>query len=315
MSSVFEKKGKRKKEKKYLSIILVPHSHDNVKVFKFSSLKSRIVVLGSLVISLAVVVGLCIFNIYTLYHNQRLENSKAKLEELNLQQKKIISEKTNEIKELNDQYESLSANASQFTDLFKEMADSYLEKSEAKKTNRSGDRNEKTFVNDINKLKGVLDDINEKSSDKSTTSSDLSGIEDKLKKYIATIPTLWPSKGRISSKFGVREDPFRNDEAVHKGIDIAADYGEDILASADGTVILSDWYSGYGNAVVIDHGHGITTVYGHSSQLLVSEGKKVKKGDLIARVGSSGRSTGPHLHFEIRINGEAVDPLKYLDSK
>ncbi len=313
MSFVFEKKGKRKKEEKYLSVIFVPHSHDNVKVFKFSALKSKIFIAGSLIISLLVIFGLCIFTISTLHNNQKLKESKANLEKLNSEQEKTISQKTGEIEKLNEKYESLSDNASQFNNLFNEITEAYLDKS-SKKTNRSGDRNESTFAKDINKLKNVLSSINEESGSKTGASDILTDTEEKLKKYIASIPTLWPAKGRLSSRFGSREDPLNYNEGNHKGIDIAADYGQAIVAAADGTVILSDWYSGYGKAVVIDHGRGITTVYGHSNELLVSEGKKVKKGDLIARVGSTGRSTGPHLHFEIRINGEAVNPLKYLDS-
>lgn len=313
MSFVFDKKGKRKKEKKYLSVILVPHSHDNVKVLKFSALKSKIFIAGSLALSLFIIVGLCIFTVNTVHNNQKLKESKANLEKLNYEQEKTISQKSGEIDELNNKYDSLSENADRFNDLFKEMTEAYLDKS-AKKTNRSGDRNESTFAKDIDRLKNVLNSINEESGSTSSASDDISKMEERLKKYIAAIPTLWPAKGRLSSEFGVREDPFNYGKGIHKGIDIAADYGQAIVASADGTVILSDWYSGYGKAVVIDHGRGITTVYGHASQLLAGEGKKVKKGDLIARIGSSGRSTGPHLHFEIRINGEAVNPVNYLDS-
>jgi methyl-accepting chemotaxis protein len=102
---------------------------------------------------------------------------------------------------------------------------------------------------------------------------------------------------------------------LHEGIDVAASSGDDIRASASGKVTFAGVYNGYGRTVIIDHGNGISTLYGHSSKLLVKEGQTVSKGELIAKVGSSGRSTGPHLHFEIRINGEPVDPLNYLDKK
>jgi len=87
------------------------------------------------------------------------------------------------------------------------------------------------------------------------------------------------------------------------------------LASATGKVTLSDWYGNYGKCVIIDHGYGLSTLYGHCQTLLVKEGQTVKKGDKIATVGSTGRSTGPHLHFEVRLNGVPVDPLQYLDNK
>jgi murein DD-endopeptidase MepM/ murein hydrolase activator NlpD len=134
-----------------------------------------------------------------------------------------------------------------------------------------------------------------------------------LRKYLDSLPDLWPVNGRVSSKFGYRLDPFTFRRSYHKGIDIAASYGTSIKASASGKVILAGSYNELGKTVIVDHGNGITTVYGHTSKVLVKKGQTVKKGAVIAKVGSSGRSTGSHLHFEIRINGEPIDPFKYLD--
>jgi murein DD-endopeptidase MepM/ murein hydrolase activator NlpD len=100
---------------------------------------------------------------------------------------------------------------------------------------------------------------------------------------------------------------------MHLGIDIAAKYGTDIVAMADGVVIFSGRKSGYGNIVELRHANGLETRYGHNSQNLVSEGDMVRKGQVIAKLGSTGRSTGPHVHFEVRRNGEAVNPMQYLD--
>jgi murein DD-endopeptidase MepM/ murein hydrolase activator NlpD len=99
---------------------------------------------------------------------------------------------------------------------------------------------------------------------------------------------------------------------MHEGIDIGASSGTPIWAAAAGTVIWSGWRGGYGNCVVVDHGNGLATLYGHSSALLVPVGQRVSQGETIALVGSTGNSTGPHLHFEVRVNGSAVDPLLYL---
>lgn len=116
----------------------------------------------------------------------------------------------------------------------------------------------------------------------------------------------------ITDPFGMRIHPISGVESMHYGTDFAGYMGQPIYAAADGEVILAEWYGGYGNAVVIDHGGGVSTLYGHASALLVSRGQRVQKGDIIARVGSTGVSTGPHLHFEVRIYGEAVDPMDYL---
>lgn len=121
-----------------------------------------------------------------------------------------------------------------------------------------------------------------------------------------------PNDGDLSSNFGWRIHPIWGYERFHAGVDFAADYGSNIRAADTGIVILADWYGGYGNTVVIDHGAGVSSLYGHASQLLVNVGQMVKQGEVIAAVGSTGLSTGPHLHFEVRESGEPVDPMKYL---
>ena len=124
---------------------------------------------------------------------------------------------------------------------------------------------------------------------------------------------MWPTDVTdITSPFGWRTHPIFGTSIYHSGIDIGADYGDTVRAADDGVVIYAEWMGGYGNAVIIDHGNGISTLYGHNSQLLVSEGQKVRKGDPISRVGSTGYSTGPHLHFEVRQNGSPTNPLAYL---
>ena len=122
----------------------------------------------------------------------------------------------------------------------------------------------------------------------------------------------WPIAGEITSPFGWRVHPVFGTEKFHTGLDIAADYGDPIVASNSGTVIYADWMGGYGNAVMIDHGGGIVTLYGHNSSLAVYDGQQVAKGQIIAYAGSTGYSTGPHCHFEVRIHGEVTDPLDYL---
>jgi murein DD-endopeptidase MepM/ murein hydrolase activator NlpD len=118
---------------------------------------------------------------------------------------------------------------------------------------------------------------------------------------------LWPARGQLTSRFGWRR--WRH----HDGLDIAAPYGSPIYAARPGRVIFAGWYHAYGRAVIIDHGDGVQTLYGHASRLLVQTGDRVSQGELIARVGSSGRSTGPHLHFEVRVKGQPVNPMRYMN--
>ncbi|MGA8532748.1 MAG: peptidoglycan DD-metalloendopeptidase family protein [Candidatus Tumulicola sp.] len=122
----------------------------------------------------------------------------------------------------------------------------------------------------------------------------------------------WPVTGTITSPFGWRSNPFGGSPEFHQGLDIAAPSGTTVTAAAGGTVIMAQWYGGYGNYILIDHGGGYSTGYGHLSAIYVSNGQGVKRGQAIGAVGSTGASTGPHLHFEVRIDGKPVDPAPRL---
>ena len=129
---------------------------------------------------------------------------------------------------------------------------------------------------------------------------------------LAAQPALWPVEGPVTGGFGERVDPFNGEGAFHTGVDISSNYGHPVIAPADGVVTFAAPESGYGNLLVLDHGYGISTRYGHLSGFTVAPGQAVHRGEVIAYVGLTGRSTGPHLHYEVRINGVAVNPYKYL---
>ena len=129
---------------------------------------------------------------------------------------------------------------------------------------------------------------------------------------MAVTPSIWPTEGDVTSRFGWRYSPFGYGNDWHPGIEIANSYGTPINATAAGQVVMSGWYGGYGKCIQIDHGNGIITLYGHNSENVVAVGETVKKGELIAYMGSTGASTGSHVHYEVRVNGTAVNPANFL---
>jgi murein DD-endopeptidase MepM/ murein hydrolase activator NlpD len=129
---------------------------------------------------------------------------------------------------------------------------------------------------------------------------------------ISFTPTLWPVIGRITGSFGERLDPFSGEGAFHTGVDISSQYGDGVRVAADGVVTHASVYAGYGRLVVVDHGFGVASWYGHLSTFAVAPGMRIKRGDIIGYVGVSGRTTGPHVHYEVRINGAPVNPMRYL---
>jgi murein DD-endopeptidase MepM/ murein hydrolase activator NlpD len=142
--------------------------------------------------------------------------------------------------------------------------------------------------------------------------SDLASALEEKRLVMLYTPTLWPVNGWLSSHFGYRLSPFTGRQTFHEGVDIAARHGTDVRSTGKGLVVFAGPKSGYGNLVTINHGYGYITRYGHNSSLEVKVGDKVEKGDLIAKVGSSGRSTGTHLHYEVLVNGIPVNPLKFI---
>lgn len=130
--------------------------------------------------------------------------------------------------------------------------------------------------------------------------------------FLKSTPSIMPTRGWITSYYGQRVNPVSKALRMHEGIDIGARFGTDIISPADGVVTFSGKKPGFGNFVQINHGYGIETIFAHARKTIAQKGQKVKRGDLIAKIGSSGSSTGPHVHYEVRINGIAVDPLYYV---
>ncbi len=135
---------------------------------------------------------------------------------------------------------------------------------------------------------------------------------DARRTYLESLPSLWPARGLVASGFGVRLSPFTDTKVFHRGVDIVAKKKTPAKAAAGGRVVRSGFESLYGNLVVIDHGNGYRTVYAHLAERAVAEGDTVQRGDVIGKVGETGRTTGPHLHYEVHVNGLPVNPIRFL---
>src|SRR5258708_489914 len=174
-----------------------------------------------------------------------------------------------------------------------------------------GDSKSPVMAEDGDLLK-QLDDLGKKVKAQEQEARALKSYFEDQQALLASAPSIWPVRGWVTSDFSVRLDPYTGERVMHEGIDIAGGMGTPVRSPADGTVVFSGLEGGYGHVLVIDHGYGLKTRYGHLSRIEVKVGEKVKRGQFVAAVGNSGRSTGPHLHYEVRVNGVADNPRKFI---
>ena len=164
----------------------------------------------------------------------------------------------------------------------------------------------------VERLAGNLEQLDQQARVQVVSFQQLDEFFKNQKSLLSSTPSIWPTRGWVTSGFGMRKSPFTGLNETHKGWDIGARMGSQIRTTADGVVVVAGRKSGYGKMVEIDHGYGISTRYGHNSKNLVEVGDRVKRGALIGMVGSTGRSTGPHLHYEVLLNGVPVNPKNYI---
>lgn len=155
-------------------------------------------------------------------------------------------------------------------------------------------------------------DLSEEAKDVQKRLMDVYHFSGEAEYFWTSVPTSAPVRGWVTSDFGLRRSPLTGGRQLHEGIDVASPYGSPVVATGDGVVTFAGSWGGLGQKVVLDHGYGLTTIYGHNSSLAVKQGDRVQRGQVIASVGSSGRSTGPHLHYEILVNGVPVDPKRFM---
>ena len=162
------------------------------------------------------------------------------------------------------------------------------------------------------RVHSMLDQLSNDTRMEELRQQDLLHVLRENRDILASTPSIWPTDGYLTSTFGRRASPFGTGSDFHKGLDIANRLGTPVRAPAQGVVTFAGWDGGYGNCIVINHGNNITTRYGHLQNSHVKVGQRVTRGEVIATVGSSGRSTGPHLHYEVRVGGVCVNPLRYI---
>jgi murein DD-endopeptidase MepM/ murein hydrolase activator NlpD len=299
--------GKKTNDK--LCIMIIPHT-DKVKRLTIPSWLPKAILIAIALIFLSIV--LVINSIRSSYEDLK-EMYTAKTTEID-ELKKENENKNAQINDLKAQTDKLYEKSVEIDNKLAEIdkLQRQLEKMAGIQSISRGDRIVKSSkmqaVDSLDGLQVLMDTLDSKEKELQDFIAD---IEERFE-YLETVPDLWPTTGRITSKFGTRKDPFTNETAFHEGIDIANSAGTNIVAAAKGTVTFSGYNSGYGRSIIINHGNGYKTVYGHVSKLLVSTGDKVEKGQIIAKMGNTGRSTGPHLHFEVHKDGKLLNPLNIL---
>ena len=160
-------------------------------------------------------------------------------------------------------------------------------------------------------LPGRIAALDNEAHRKEASLRELSEYFEDQKSMLASTPSVWPTQGWVTSDFGARMDPYNADRSMHQGLDISTPHGQGVITPSDGTVVFNGTEGGYGKVLVVDHGYGVKTRYGHLSETFVRLGEKVARGQKIAAVGNTGRSTGPHLHYEVRVNGIPENPRKF----
>lgn len=308
---------KIKKEKKAFTLMLIPHSEGKVRQITISRSGFFLILLG-----VAVFFALLSSSINDYRQVRSKEARLHKLERVNkAQEEKILSlvqeiegfsEKMEELKELEDKLRILAGvgggSETEEEKLGKGGPENYLllekeielDKGRSLSTNLIGkiEKNVVFLKNEIKRREKSLGELEEV-------------VREKIDLFAST-PNIFPVQGWISSGYGWRRNPFTGKKEFHQAIDIVAPWGTEIKAAARGKVIFAEWKGAYGLMVRINDGHGYYTVYGHLSHILVKKGQWVEKGDIIGRIGSSGRSTGPHLHFEVWLDGKTVNPLNLM---
>ena len=301
-------------------------STDNDKKFNFSLTykKMRQLAIGGFVLMLCLIAFLG----FTIWHETELQSLRQQ-NELHQKQMDLLRQKTEALQEKMKVLDSLDQELRQMVKGAENGESPKGEGGIIPDQFKENSKNNSLDTADLNTLLHATHDLETKINARlvsfvtlKTILNDTAGervrqMQEQPLKYDSTSvkPSIWPVNGPISSAFGSRSSPLKGGSSYHEGIDIAVDYGTPVHATASGTVTIAGWADGYGNLVEINHSNSIVTRYGHNSILLVTEGQTIKAGDIIALAGSTGLSTGPHVHYEVRLSGTPINPLLFLPAQ
>jgi len=321
---VILKKAFTSKKSNHVNFFYIPENESSIKSIRIPVWGPKVLagLLGALIIYSS-------FSAYALNNlNDKYEASLKNIEELT----KINNRQKIEIQNLNLNAERIQEQLDENIAALEEIKAAVGLKSEASEENekaKTSDNISQISISNTYSTQAILDnyDLSDEISTLKTSLISLSkqtlsqkteidesivSINDRLD-YLRCVPSIVPVVAKITCGYGYRKNPFTSrGSEFHYGVDFGAPYGTKVVATGDGVVLFAGYQAGYGRMVVISHGYGFTTCYAHNSSLLVKKGDKVKRGQAIARVGNTGRSTGTHLHYEVKINGKNVNPAKYF---
>lgn len=298
-----------KKTNPKICIMIVPHTK-KVRRVSFPNWVPKATIISLAAILMAILITIGNISSYNTNLKQEYDSKVAKIANLETDNKN----KDIELSKLKSQTESLCEKTNEVKDKLVEIdkLQRQLEKmADIKSPSRGGNINRNIELATLEPEEGMeilTEVLEDKEKELEVFIKDL---ETRFE-YLECVPNLWPASGRLTSGFGNRKSPFGRGIRFHQGIDIANSSGTNILAAGEGIITFSGNQSGYGKTIIINHGNGYKTLYAHNRKLLVTVGDKIKKGQAIGKMGSTGRSTGSHLHFEVHKDGNPIDPLKVL---
>ena len=287
---------------KRFTVLIIPEGSHQVRRFGVRSTFVK----GVLAVSVILVLGLAgLIADYVMTNLDRNELDRLQVE--NLSQREELHRLVVELEDVRQEMVILSQNDAKVRVMAKLSAPKGDSIAGVGGPAREDDTNR-----DFNEIQKRIDEIRRQIDLRRESQEEIQGILNDQRSLLAAKPSGWPVKGWLTSSFGFRRDPFNGKRKIHEGLDIAARTGAPVVATADGIVSSVKTEPGYGKMVTIDHGYGYRSLYGHNSKFSVKVGQRVRRGDQIASVGNTGRSTGSHVHYEVRLNGVPVNPQKYL---